>query len=120
MPEPRYIWSELDNRTITGNVAYAALSSLFTVAAFFDQIVVDVAELTGSGTPTVQVYGQRVSDNVWVPLAAALTLTAGDAASTYVVDIPAGIYDNVAYRVAGNASPGVDVVCSARADAEAA
>lgn len=120
MATPRYVWRQLNNQTITGNVAYSAMSSRFTLAEFFDQFVLDVAELTGSNTPSITVYGQRLSDNQWVPLAPVVTLVAGDAGSTYVVDIPPGIYDNVSYKISGNSGTGIDVAFSARGDSEAA
>lgn len=118
MPRPTF-WYELDNRTVTTNTAYAALSVLFSLPAFADRIEWNLVELAGN-TPTVRPYAQRISDDRWIPLTDSLAPAASGAESSGIVEIPPGLYDAVAYVVSGNGGAGVDLAFNVRVNAEGA
>lgn len=118
-PRP-HLWAEVDNRTVNTDVLYSALAVLFGISPGATGVHLSVSAASGVGAvnATVQLMGQRLSDNVWVVLAE-VSVTQLNSGSDEV-DIPAGIYDNGAYQVLGlNAAgnPDVEVATALRLSA---
>ena len=108
LPTVPFRWTARDNRTVTANVAYTALASLFTLEPFVDRAQLTASYLDGTANPTIRVFGQRISDNVFVSLGDLLSLAINNAESQ-IFEIPEGIYDNIAYELTGLGSSGVDM-----------
>lgn len=112
------VWGKLYGATRTADVAYAALASLATLPPPVVRLEWSVVELHGS-TPTCRLYGQRISDDRWVPIGDSLLPDASGAESSGVIDLPAGQYDNLAFVLSGTGATGVALEILGEHDAEA-
>lgn len=110
-------WAEVDNRTVNVDVADSGLAILFGISpgATGAHLSCSAASGVGAVAGTIQLMGQRVSDNEWVTLASVNVTQLQSGSDT--VDLPAGVYDNGAYQVAGltaAGNPDVEVATALR------
>jgi len=96
------IWKLIETRSVTVNVAWGALASLFAISEVVDGLHVSGVSTLG-GTLYLTIYGQAVSDDLWVKLSSPMEVPAGDS-DAMTIDVPAGLYDNIAYVIEGVAN----------------
>lgn len=119
------LWRRIDTETYSAVLGYDSLASLGAIGPHCTAIHVSAAEAasTYSGDVAVILHAQRVADDRWVALSAAGVTVASAGASpsgAETVEIPAGIYDAVAYVLSGTLSAGsIVVTTNLRYDADA-